>query len=164
MRIFSKLLVLGAALTVSTSLAYADSMGAVSLSTNVGVTVNYSDTGVNYTGGVLGINANVQDATGTLSGYLGALATLDDLSFISNGTIGPTEIFSAFTLIPANSLSFYLTSGTWSIDSGTGDLTIAGLGYFDNDGTDTAGGISITGSDNGILQRRDHRKYSKRDA
>jgi hypothetical protein len=151
MRIISKLLVLGAALTVSTSLAYADSLGAVALSTNTGVTVTYDNTGVNYTGGVLGINANIEDATGTLAGYLGSSATLEDLTFLGGGAIqltgGQAEIFTA----DGGLLSFFLTSGSWSIDGGTDDLTIHGTGYFDNNGTDEAGAISITGSDNGIF-------------
>jgi hypothetical protein len=150
MRIISKLLVLGAALTVSTSLAYADSLGAVALSTNTGVTVSYDTTGVTYTGGILGINASIELATGTLAAYQGSFATLEDLSFLSNGTIalsgGQTEVFTT----PFGVLSFFLTNGTWSID-GSDDLTIHGIGYFDNNGTDENGAISITGSNNGIF-------------
>ena len=153
MRIISKLLVLGAALTVSTSLAYADSLGAVALSTNTGVTVTYDTTGVNYTGGVLGINANVSnDATGTLAGYLGSLRRSRICTFLQqrhDPLTGGQPKYSRLT-IPAM-LSFFLTNGTWSIDSGSDDLTIHGIGYFDNNGTDEAGAISITGSDNGIF-------------
>jgi hypothetical protein len=148
MRTFSKLLVLGAALAVSTSLAYADSIGAVSLSTDAGVTVAYSATGVTYTGGTAGANAFVQNANGGFSGFLGDSATLEDLSFLSNGSIaltgGLAEVFTA----DGGALDFYLTSGTWTIDS-SDDLAIHGSGYFDDNGVDELGSVAITGSNSG---------------
>ncbi len=147
MRIFSKLLVLGAAFAVSTSLAYADSIGAVSLSTDKGVDVSYSSTGVTYTSAP-GNNAFIQNASGTLTGFSGKDATLEDLTFLNDGSIaltgGKTEVFTA----DHGDLEFFLTSGTWLLD---GTLTNNGSGYFDVNGTDEAGSVTITGSDNGIF-------------
>ncbi len=144
MRIFSKLLVLGAAMAVSTSLAYAD---AVSVSTTPGTTVLYNNTGVAYSGG---LNAIIQGTTGpTFSGFLGDSATLENLAFLSNGTVelfgGSTEVFTA----DSGQLDFFLSSGTWSIVDG--NLTIAGTGWFDVNGGQQLGSLTVTGSDNGIF-------------
>jgi hypothetical protein len=133
-------------------LAYADSVGAVSLSTSAGVDVSYSSSGVAYSGGAGGVNAFVQNASGTPGSFLSDNATLEDLTFLSNGSValtdGTAEVFS----VDAGTLDFFLTSGSWVLNNlGLGDLTINGTGYFDNNGVDTLGSVTITGSDNGIF-------------
>jgi len=151
MRIIPKLLVLGAALAVSTSLAYADTIGSVSLSTVGGVDVYYDATGLTYTNPVPpGINAFIQNSSGTLATFLpNETATLEDLTFNGDNTValtgGQAEVFTA----DGGNLQFYLTSGSWSLGPAN-SLLITGSGYFDVDGTPETGGlITITGSDNG---------------
>lgn len=150
MRIFSKLFVLGAALAVSTSFAYADTMGAVAISPTVGTTVSYSTGGLDYSPQGSTTNALITGANGSLSSFLGDSATLDGISFLSNGTLrlygGTASIFQADN----GALDYLVTSGTWTIDSHD-DLTILGTGYFVVNGVDEAGDITITGSNNGIF-------------
>jgi hypothetical protein len=149
MRILSKLLVLGAALTVSTSLAYADNIGFVAISPDAGVSISYSTGGLNYSPQGSTINAFIQNSSGVLASFLpGETATLDGIAFANNGTIelfgGTASIFQA----DGGALDYLITSGTWSIDSNN-DLTILGTGFFDVNGVDENGDITITASDTG---------------
>ncbi len=149
MRIFSKLLVLGAAFAVSTSFAYADSLGYVAISPNPGVSISYSTSGLDYNPQGTTVNAFIQNSGGDLSSFLpGETATLDGINFLSNGNINTYTNGAAIFQADGGALDYVLTSGTWSID-GNDDLTILGTGYFDINGVDQSGAITITGSDTG---------------
>jgi hypothetical protein len=152
MKIVSKLFVLGAALAVSTSFAYADTMGSVAISPIYGTTVSYSTSGLDYSPQGATINSQITGANGSLNVFGGDYATLDGINFLSNGNINTytagAEIFQASGT--TGFLDYVLTSGTWAID-GHDDLTILGTGYFDVNGVDEAGSITITGSNNGIF-------------
>ena len=149
MRIFSKLLVLGAALAASTSLAHADSLAVSVLYPTV---VTYSTSGVNYDPQGTSTNSEIVNPVGSLfTPFGGDLSTLDGINFLSNGNINTygtlgAEIFQASG--SAGTLDYVATSGTWTID-GTGALKILGSGYFIVNGVDQAGTITITGSQSG---------------
>ncbi len=96
MRILSKLLVLGAALAVSTSLAYADpiaSPGSIGIAPFDDVPIiAWTANGVFYPGGG---DAIVNEASGSLSSYLNDSADVFGFSFSSVSAATPMEIYTA---------------------------------------------------------------------
>ena len=121
MKPFAKLLILGAALAVSTSLAYADQLG-------VG-TINFSgsDTYSLTAPGQL-IFWGSQSVGGTSTGSLASFAAGDAASFhnlYSFTVTSPELFFSAYN--GTNTLEYYLTSLDPVINPG---LTLLGSGYF----------------------------------
>lgn len=126
MRIFSKLLVLGAALAVSTSLAYADPLGTGTLSfgpDGYSSGVTYSANSVTFWG-----TQDVQGtSTGSLSIFTGIVSAFNISSF---STLAPgTEFFTTTaTNGSGDVLDFFLNSITATDVSGI--LNIIGTGYF----------------------------------
>ncbi len=130
MKSFTKLIVLGAALAVSTSLAYADTLG-------VG-TINFigSDTyssnsltfwGTQYVGGT---------STGSLASF--SSGEVADFSNLSSFTVTSPELFFS-VYNGTNTLEYYLTSLTPIVSSG---LTLLGSGYFmETAGMGTSGSV-----------------------
>ena len=111
MRIFSKLLVLGAALAVSTSMAYADSLGAgsITFSSTVGQALaTFNGTTITFNGG----DAQVDGSTGSLTGLLGDYVGVNHFTY--NPLATPVEIYSVIDGFNA-SLDYYLTSVTATI-------------------------------------------------
>ncbi|MGA8940529.1 MAG: PEP-CTERM sorting domain-containing protein [Acidobacteriaceae bacterium] len=132
MRKFSKLLVLGAALAVSTSLAYANTLGAgsITFSSKVGTALaTFNGTAITFNGG----DAQVDGSTGSLTGLLGDNVSVNGFTY--NPLATPVEIYSVNDGHNA-SLDYYLTSVTATI-LGNGDLSLAGTGYFEQSGTTT---------------------------
>jgi hypothetical protein len=127
-------------------------MGSVAVSPIYGTTVSYSVYGLDYSPQGTTINSQITGANGTLTAFGGEFAVLDGINFLSNGNVNTytagAEIFQASGA--AGTLDYVLTAGTWTIDSHD-DLTILGTGYFDVNGVDQAGSITITGSNNGIF-------------
>jgi hypothetical protein len=126
MRTFTKLLVLGAALAVSTSLAYADPLGAGSLSFGP----NGYGSGVEYTSNSLtfyGTQTVQGISTGSLSIFTGLVDAINIPSF---SAITPgTEFFTTTaTNGSGDVLDFFLNSMTTTEVGGI--LNIIGQGYF----------------------------------
>jgi hypothetical protein len=127
MRILSKLLVLGAALAVPTTMAYADTLGpgTIQIASEPGEAL------ANYSGGVLtftGGDAAVDNATGSLAAFYtpsspGTQVSIN--SFTYSPYSGPTLVY---WVNGSTTLDFYLTSIT-SVNT-TGGLVINGDGYF----------------------------------
>jgi hypothetical protein len=142
MRIFTKLTVLAASIALSTSLAYADSLGAGAI--GVGGSADYTATSITFVA-----PANVITAgSGSLSPftYLENV-TIDTTTAITAGFTGNDELFTINE--HGDTLSYYLTSlaaGTTAGDfTGTGYFvaTINHTTYTDASGSDI---IDITGS------------------
>jgi hypothetical protein len=127
MRTFSKLLVLGAALVVSTSLAYADTLGPGSLSfgpAGSGSGVRFTDNSVTF----FGVQEIEGTSTGSLSMFTGIVSAFNIPSF---SALAPgTEFFSTTAGHGANTtvLDFFLNSITATDVSGI--LNIVGSGFF----------------------------------
>jgi PEP-CTERM motif len=126
MRIFSKLLVLGAALVVSTSLAYADPLGPGSLSfgpAGSGSGVRFTSNAVSFWGS----QEIVGTSTGSLSIFTGVVDAVNIPSF---SALAPgTEFFSTTSTNGSHTvLDFFLNSITTTDVSGI--LTIIGTGFF----------------------------------
>ncbi len=130
MRIFTKLLVLGAALAVSTSLAYADPLGEGSLSfgpAGYGSGVKYTTNSISFWGS--------QAVEGVSTGSLGIFTgVVDAFNINSFSALTPgTEFFSTTATNGSGTvLDFFLNSVT--VTDVSGILNIIGSGYF----TDTA--------------------------
>ena len=147
MRIISKLFVLGAALAVSTSLAYADSLNAGAI--GIGGSSNYTATSIT----LIGPAGVITSGTGSLIDFpaFQGTVTIDTNSAISSGFSGNDELFTV-TETGGDTLSYYLTSLTSGssvgIFNGTGYFTadIGGTTYTDAAGSDM---INITGSSAG---------------
>lgn len=145
MRIFSKLLVLGAALAVSTSLAYADPVlgtGAIGISPYNNVpTFAWTATGVTFSAD----NAVVSVASGSLLGFLGDAASLSSFNFSSVSLATPVELYMV-----DSSLTYYLTSLTVKTDTAD-SLWLQGSGYFVEAGyANTAADLNLTSSVTGV--------------
>lgn len=146
MRTLSKLFVLGAALAVSTSLAYADSLGTGSI--GIGGSADYTATQI----ALVGPAGVITSGTGSLSPFLAftGTVTIDTTSPIVSGFTGNDELFTVVQ--GSNTLSYYLTSLTAGSGYGAFDGTgyfvadIGGVSYSDVAGSD---GINITGSTEG---------------
>jgi hypothetical protein len=126
MKIVSKLLVLGAALAISTSLAYADPLGVGTLSfgpAGYNSGVEYNSNSLSFWGGqtVQGVS------TGSLSIFTGVVDAINIPSF--SGLAPGTEFFSTTATNGSGTvLDFFLNSVT-TTDVG-GILDIIGTGYF----------------------------------
>jgi hypothetical protein len=150
MRNFSKLLVLGAALAVSTSIAYADTLGAGTI--NFGGNDKYTTTSVTFEG--------TQHVSGISTGSLSAFAA---------GEVAAFTNLPSFTTLPStyffqvnngtDTLDFYLTSiaPAYTVNNGISNLILNGLGYFtetkDGGGiidTSTPGAVSFTTQGSGV--------------
>jgi hypothetical protein len=132
MRTFTKLLVLGAALAVSTSLAYADTLGAGTLSfgpEGVGSGVEYTSNSLSFWGSqtVNGL------PTGSLSIFEGAVTAFDIPSFTAL-TPG-TEFFTTTATDGSGDVLDYFLNSMTTTEVG-GILNIIGQGYF-TDSADT---------------------------
>lgn len=139
MRIFSKLLILGAALAVSTSMAYADTLGAGTLqiaSQGGGEALaNYTNSMLTFTGG----DAAVDMATGSLASFYNGKLPGTQVSvngFTYNPLAGPTLLY---WVNGPTTLDYYLSSVS-SITNDSSGLTITGMGYF------VDAGLGITAS------------------
>ena len=126
MRIFSKLLVLGAALAVSTSMAYADPLGTGNFSfgpNGLGSGVEYNSNSLRFFGG-----QTIQGTpTGSLSIFTGAVSAFNIPSF--SGLTPGTEFFTTTATNGSGTvLDFFLNSIT-TTDVG-GILDIIGTGFF----------------------------------
>jgi hypothetical protein len=139
MKIFSKALIFGAALALSTSMAYADTLGpgTIQIASEGGgeALANYNNGVLYFTGG----DAAVDSATGSLAGFYNPNLPGTQVSvnaFTYDPYSGPLEVF---TVNGPTYLSYYLTSVT-SVST-TGGLVINGTGYF------VDAGANITESD-----------------
>jgi hypothetical protein len=126
MRTFSKLLILGAALAVSTSLAFADTLGPGTLSFGP---AGYGD-GVEYTANSISFwgSQDVQGtSTGSLSIFTGVVSAFNVPSF---SALAPgTEFFTTTATNGSHDvLDFFLNSATATDVSGI--LNIICTGYF----------------------------------
>jgi PEP-CTERM motif len=127
MRTFSKLLVLGAALAVSTSLAYADTLGTGSLS------FGGSNILTNHSLEFFGTQTS-SDGTGSLSAFSGHTALFTNINV--NGS--PYTFTNLPTTQPlfisinngTDTLDYYLTSATYATGPFPNSQGIYGDGYF----------------------------------
>ena len=119
MRTFSKLLVLGAVLAASTSLAYADTLGTGQLSFN-GDSI-LKPTSLEFFG-----NQTSADGSGSLLAFSGFKANFPDN--LSSFTSLPS---SAFITVDngTDTLEYFLTSAAYSVPS-AGEEELDGSGYF----------------------------------
>jgi hypothetical protein len=135
MRIFSKLLILGATLAVSTSFAYADTLGAGTI--NFGGNDKYTATSLTFEGTqhVSGLS------TGSLSSFTAGEVAL--FTNLPNFTTLPSTYFFQVNN-GTDTLDFYLTSiaPSYTTTNGIANLILNGLGYF----TETADGGGIIDS------------------
>jgi hypothetical protein len=131
MRTFSKLLVLGAALAVSTSLAYADTLGSGSIS--LGGPDTYTANSITFGTSLADI---VDGATGSLAFSLGNLTGFSAGNHVSLTTIGSISGFSGADLfsttnILGDTVTFYLSSiSSYTLSNGGTDSLLLGSGYF----------------------------------
>ena len=134
MKPFTKLLILGAALAVSTSLAYADTLGAGSINFIGNDSYSTSSPGwVTFYGN--------QYVGGQSTGSLASFAAGEVANFINltSFTVNSAQLFW-YTTNGTNTLEYYLTSMT-PIVMGT-QLTLQGAGYFtETAGTGTSGTV-----------------------
>jgi hypothetical protein len=151
MRIFSKLLVLGAALAVSTSMAYANTLGAGTISFD-GVNV-LTPTTLEFYG-----TQTAVVGTGSLSAFQGHTADFTNINV--NGS--PYTFSNLPTTHPLfisvnngiDTLDYYLTSAAYSLPE-AGVQVLSGGGYFTEIAdighavidTDTPGTFSLTTQD-----------------
>ncbi len=132
MRIFSKLLVLGAALAVSTSMAYADTLGpgaiAVGPTSDGQAVIHWTDSSIYYNPFGAAI---VTNASGSLKSFQGKPVGVNGFSFSEVSATTPVGVF--FTNNGTDELTYYLTSLTVLIDS-TAQLDVTGTGYLMDSG------------------------------
>jgi hypothetical protein len=141
MKTFSKLLVLGAALAVSTSMAYADTLGAgaIGIDASHNDTPTFTSTSLSFSNGY----ATVSVARDSLLSYLGDDATIYGITYANVSSATPVELYSV------SGLDYYLTSVSNSITNGV--LTLNGSGYFTDAGYDnTSADLTLTASSTGI--------------
>lgn len=133
MKPFAKLLVLGAALAVSSSMAYADPLGVGTINFMGNDTYNLSGSGsLTFWG--------TQYVGGTSTGSLASFASGEVASFanLSSFTVTTPELFAS-VYNGTNTLEYYLTSLHPVVSSG---LTLLGTGYFtETAGTGTSGTV-----------------------
>jgi hypothetical protein len=133
MRIFTKFCVIAASIAISTSLAYADTLGAGSIS--LGGPDSYTANSITFSNSVADI---VDGATGSLAfsfGNLTGFSAGDHVSLTSISNISGftgADLFSTSNLF-GDTLTFYLSSiSSYSVMNtmaGT-DSTLIGSGYF----------------------------------
>jgi len=131
MKIFSKLLVFGAALALSTSMAYADTLGAGSISlggpdTYTANSIHFSSSVADIVDGATGSLAfSFSNLTGFSAGDHVSLTTISNISGFSGG-----DLFST-TNILGDTLTFYLSSiSSYTLSNGGLDSLLLGSGYF----------------------------------
>lgn len=155
MKPFTKLLVLGAALAISTSLAFADPVlgtGAIGFTTYTGgAQINWNSTGISYTGG----DAFVNEVLGSLAGFGGNGVGVDGFNFSEPSSSSPTLAYWA-NPGASNQLDYYLTSVSVILNtpmtSGTPELTLDGSGYFTEAGyANTPAAFILSASESGGL-------------
>ena len=151
MRKFSKLLVLGAALAVSTSLAYADTLGVGSISLAGGNS---------YTSNSLTFANTITNEVVTSSGSLSNFTYPDLVHFVNINSI---SAFTGATLFTVNNgidtLTYYLSSIS-SYTENTANMSLLGTGYFtetaDSNGhvvdSSTIGSVDISSQFGGTSQ------------
>jgi len=150
MKIFSKALIFGAALALSTSLAYADTLGAGAIGVGPAPTgeaiIHWTSTGIYYN--PFG-NAIVNEANGSLASFLGEGVGVNGFTFASVSAATPVEVY--FTSNGVNTLDYYLTSLTVVMDTSS-TLILDGSGYFTDSGysNNTAANLELTASSNGV--------------
>jgi hypothetical protein len=148
MKPFAKLLVLGAALAVSSSFAHADPLGvgAIGVTTYTGgAQLHWTSTGINYAPFGDGL---VNEASGSLAGYLGDQVGVNGFSFSSISSSSPLLVYWANA--GANTLDYYLTSLSVVIDTSS-LLVLNGGGYFTEAGySNTPANFMLSASNNGI--------------
>ena len=147
MKPFAKLLILGAALAVSTSLAYADPLGigAIGVTTYTGgAQMQWSSTGITYNPFGDGV---VNEASGSLAGYLNDQVGLNGFTFSDVSPSSPVLVYWA--IAGANTLDYYLTSVSVVLDSSSW-LALEGAGYFTEGGSSTPANFMLSASSNGI--------------
>ena len=125
MKAFSKLLVLGAALAMSTSLAYADTLGMGSLSfgpAGYGSGVEYTSNSLSFWGSQQIIGS--QDSLGIFTGVLSA-SNIPSFSALTPGT----EFFSTTATDGSGTVLDYFLNSITATDI-NGILNVIGTGYF----------------------------------
>lgn len=149
MRIFSKLLILGTALAVSTSLAYADTLGAGAIGVGPApdgqAIIHWTSTGLFYD--PFG-DAVVNEADGSLASFLGVNVGVNGFNFASVSAATPILVY--FTSEGGQTLDYFLTSIDVVADTSS-LLVLTGSGYFTDTGyDDTAANLELTASSNGV--------------
>ncbi len=149
MRNLTKLFVLAASIAVSTSLAYADTLGVGSISfgpAGLGSGVTYTDNSITFWGG----QTVTGDPTGSLSIFTGTVSAQNIPSF--TGLTPGTEFFSTTaTNGSGDVLTYYLNSLTETVVSGMEDIT--GTGYFTDSADpngETMAGLDFSTSGTGM--------------
>lgn len=153
MRKFSKLLVLGSALAVSASMAYADTLGTGSISLSGGNT--YTSNSLHFTN--TGAN-EVVSSTGSLNNFnFGDTVAFDSIASISGFT--GANLFTVNNGV--DTLTYYLSSISSYIEN-SNNMTLLGSGYFtetkDSNGhvvdTSTLGSVDISSQFGGTSQMK----------
>jgi PEP-CTERM motif len=143
MRILSKLLVLGAALTVSTSLAYADTLGAG--------TIDFSGANILTSTSIQFFGTQIDPiATGSLAPFVNGHDSFQNLTSFTSLPITPFFTVDNGT----DTLNYYLSSASQMV-TGSDDQQFEGMGWFtvtaDVGGavidTSTAGDFNLTTQD-----------------
>lgn len=149
MRIFTKLLVLCGAIAISTSFAYADTLGTGAIGVGPApdgqAQIHWTATGIYYQ--PFG-NAVVNEAAGSLLSYLGDSVGVNGFNFGSVSASSPVLVY--FTGSGATTLDYYLTSLTVVMDNSS-VLLLNGSGYFTTPGYDnTDANLILSASSNGV--------------
>jgi hypothetical protein len=149
MRTFTKLLALGAALAISTSLAYADTLGTGAIGVGPApdgqAIIHWTSTGLYYN--PFG-DAVVNEAQGSLASFLGENVGVNGFNFSSVSAATPVEVY--FTNNGVDTLDYFLTSLTVVTDTSS-LLILEGSGYFTDTGyTNTDANLELTASANGV--------------
>jgi hypothetical protein len=148
MKTITKVLALGAALAVSTSLAYADpvlGVGAIGIGPSSNEpNISWTAAGVSFTGG----DAIVNVASGSLASFLNDSADVSGFSFSEISAADPFEIYAVNG--GSGTLEYFLTSLTVVTDTSSG-LGLQGSGFFTENGfANSAADFTLTASDSGI--------------
>ena len=157
MRTLSKLLVLAAAVTVSTSLAYADDIGPGSISIGqYNASYDSSNNTVEFmSGGSSGYSASAADGFGSLTAFDGGTVTFGNLTGTGSGTYtfslsttGPLSQSPLLTITENGSTLTYDLTGVTMVSNSGGDINIDTMGQF---WETTSGGTYMAGPTNGSL-------------
>ncbi len=156
MRTLSKLLVLAAAVAVSTSLAYATTIGPGSISLGqYNAEYNSTNNTVSFmSGGSTGYTATAADGYGSLASYDGGIVTFGNLTGTGSGTYtfnlsttGPLTASPLLTIATSTSTLTYDLTGVTMISNNGGDISINTMGDF----WETTGGTVMGGPTVGSL-------------
>ncbi len=150
MRTLSKLLVLAAAVTVSTSLAYATTIGAGSISIGqYNAEYNSTNNTVSFmSGGTSGYSATASDGYGSLMGYDGGSVTFNgdgSGTYTFNlSTTGALSQSPLLTIATATSTLTYDMTGVTMISNSGGDISINTMGdFWETSGSTVTGGPTV---------------------